>query len=153
MHVISVLRWISLKICLFYSEGIWSEQLFWKQINCEHSLKIVSKNLWLLDILCSAVNPEPIAMIRSRKTLRKRTSSCPVQHIEQSKCIQLTIIDTSLQLTLCFTFLRRTIENCNYIIITVKKVSFALLSGWNVTKTSFDHMSGYGRILSVPLTF
>ncbi len=35
----------------------------------------------------------------SRKTLRKRTSSCPVQHIEQSKCIKLNI-DTNIHLTL-----------------------------------------------------
>jgi hypothetical protein len=61
------------------------------------------------------------------QTLRKRTSFCPFQHIEQSKCIKLTI-DTNIHLTLY----RRTIENC-------KNVSFALLNGWNVTKTSFDH--------------
>jgi hypothetical protein len=39
---------------------------------------------------------DSIASISSRKTLRKRTSSCPVQHIEQSKCIKLTI-DTNIQ--------------------------------------------------------
>ncbi len=38
-----------------------------------------------------------------------------------------------------FTFLRRTIEKCNNIIITAENVSFALLNGWNVTITSFDH--------------
>ncbi len=39
-----------------------------------------------------------------------------------------------------FTFLRRTtINGQNYFKLLFKKLSFALLNGWNVTKTSFDH--------------
>ena len=39
-----------------------------------------------------------------------------------------------------FTFLRRTKEICkNVLCFCYKNVSFALLDGWNVTKTSFDH--------------
>ncbi len=36
--------------------------------------------------------------------------------------------------------LTRPIENCKkYFKLLLKNVSFALLNGWNVTKTSFDH--------------
>ncbi len=73
------------------------------------------------------------------QNLRKRTSSSPVQHIEQSKCIILTV-DTNIQLTLykALHFPEGPLKidffnNC------YKYGSFALLNGWNVTKTSFDH--------------
>jgi hypothetical protein len=81
--------------------------------------------------------------------LRKRTSSCPLQHIKQSKCIKSNYghqytADAVLQYV-SFKFLRRTIENTKNILnYCYKNVSFALLNGWNVTKldqtkTSFDN--------------
>ncbi len=48
-------------------------------------------------ILTDCLSPKP--KISSRKTLRQKSSFCPVQKIEQSKCIKLTI-DTNIEFTL-----------------------------------------------------
>ncbi len=71
---------------------------------------------------------------------RRKTSSGPVQHIEQSKCIKLTI-DTNMQLTLykALHFSEGPKKIVKYFKLMFKNVSFPLLNGWNVTKTSFDH--------------
>ncbi len=45
-----------------------------------------------------------------------------------------------LALYKAFKFLRKTIEKCKTILnFSYKNVYFAMLNGWNVTKTSFDH--------------
>ncbi len=75
------------------------------------------------------------------KALRKKTTSCPVQHIAQSKCIKLTI-DTNIQVTLYkpLHFSEEPLKSVTNILnYCFKSVSFALLDGWKVTKNCFDH--------------
>ncbi len=74
---------------------------------------------------------------------RKRTSSGPLQHIEQRKCVKLTIAywhQYTVNVVQSFTFLRSTIENCKNIFNQCYyNVTFVLFNGWNVTKTCFYH--------------
>jgi hypothetical protein len=53
---------------------------------------------------------------------------------------KLTIGTNTIYDVQSFTFLRGTTENCKNILnYCFKNVSFALLNGWNVTETNFDH--------------
>jgi hypothetical protein len=51
------------------------------------------------------------------------------------------------------TFLRKTTENCKNILnYCYENVSFALLNGWSVAKTSFDHATaGVGNLSPEPV--
>jgi hypothetical protein len=68
----------------------------------------------------------------------------------------MNIIDTNVQLTLYKAYISQNvtmIENCKTISSSCyKKVSFALLNGWNMTKTTVvltTHEVGNGGILSL----
>jgi hypothetical protein len=73
---------------------------------------------------------------------RKRTSSCQVQQIEQSKCIKITI-DTNIQLTLykkALLFLEGALKIVKIFQITVTKRLYCFAQWMECDQNySFDH--------------